>query len=161
MTELSDLQTKAADHLWMHFARQSALEAGQTPIIVKGEGARIFDSNGRSYLDGLAGLFVVQAGHGREELARTAYEQAKELAFFPLWSYAHPQAIALADRLADYAPGDINKVFFTTGGGEAVEAFGGSRVEGHVVTLTSGCLGVLGRDVGDTSGPLTNRRTSG
>nr|WP_304049153.1 aspartate aminotransferase family protein [Jatrophihabitans endophyticus] len=63
----------------------------------------------------------MQAGHGREELARAAYDQAKELAFFPLWSYAHPPAIELADRLASYAPGDLNKVFFTTGGGEAVE----------------------------------------
>ena len=62
------------------------------PTIVRGEGARILDANGRSYLDGLAGLFVVQAGHGREELAEAAYKQAKELAFFPLWSYAHPPA---------------------------------------------------------------------
>ena len=55
------------------------------------------------------------------ELAEAAYKQANELAFFPLWSYAHPPAIELADRLADLAPGDLNKVFFTTGGGEAVE----------------------------------------
>ena len=73
------------------------------------------------YLDGLAGLFVVQVGHGRTELAEAAREQAKELAFFPLWSYAHPHAIELAERLAALAPGDLNKVFFTTGGGEAVE----------------------------------------
>ena len=98
MTELSDLQTKAADHLWMHFARQSALEAGQTPIIVKGEGHRIFDDAGRSYIDGLAGLFVVAAGHGRESIAEAAARQAKELAFFPLWSYATPPAIDLAER---------------------------------------------------------------
>ena len=83
--------------------------------------ARSTTSHGRAYLDGLAGLFVVQAGHGRRELAEAAYKQASELAFFPLWSYAHPQAIELADRLADLAPGDLNKVFFTTGGGEAVE----------------------------------------
>jgi len=66
-------------------------------------------------------LFVVQAGHGREELARAAYEQARTLGFFPVWSYAHPQAAALAERLADAAPGDLNRVFFATGGGEAVE----------------------------------------
>jgi adenosylmethionine-8-amino-7-oxononanoate aminotransferase len=120
--DTAGLTAQARDHLWMHFTRQSTLaEGGELPIIVKGEGAYIWDSNGRKYLDGLAGLFVVQAGHGREELARAAYEQAKELAFFPLWSYAHPKAIELADRLADYAPGDLNKVFFTTGGGEAVE----------------------------------------
>ncbi|MDP9117418.1 MAG: aspartate aminotransferase family protein [Actinomycetota bacterium] len=111
----------AHEHLWMHFTRLSSYANTAVPTIVRGEGARIFDVNGRSYLDGLAGLFVVQAGHGREELARAAYEQARELAFFPIWSYAHPPAIALADRLAGYAPGDLNKVFFTTGGGEAVE----------------------------------------
>jgi adenosylmethionine-8-amino-7-oxononanoate aminotransferase len=119
----ADLTAKARDHLWMHFTRQSTLsDGGEVPIIVKGEGAYIWDSNGRKYLDGLAGLFVVQAGHGREELAQAAYQQAKELAYFPLWSYAHPQAIELADRLADYAPADLNRVFFTTGGGEAVES---------------------------------------
>jgi adenosylmethionine-8-amino-7-oxononanoate aminotransferase len=115
------LSADARDHLWMHFTRLSSYEHAPVPTIVRGEGARIFDVNGRSYLDGLAGLFVVQAGHGRVELAEAAYKQASELAFFPIWSYAHPPAIELANRLADYAPGDLNKVFFTTGGGEAVE----------------------------------------
>ncbi|MEP6851211.1 MAG: aspartate aminotransferase family protein [bacterium] len=118
---VADLAIKAREHLWMHFTRQSSYATEPVPTIVRGDGVRIWDVNGKSYLDGLAGLFVVQAGHGREELARAAYEQAKELAFFPLWSYAHPPAIELADRLAGYAPGDLNKVFFTTGGGEAVE----------------------------------------
>jgi adenosylmethionine-8-amino-7-oxononanoate aminotransferase len=115
------LSAAAREHLWMHFTRMSSYADSPVPTIVRGEGARIFDSTGRSYLDGLAGLFVVQAGHGREELAQAAYKQAKDLAFFPLWSYAHPPAIELADRLASLAPGDLNKVFFTTGGGEAVE----------------------------------------
>jgi adenosylmethionine-8-amino-7-oxononanoate aminotransferase len=115
------LSEKAHEHLWMHFTRQSAYAESPVPTIVRGEGARIFDVNGRSYLDGLAGLFVVQVGHGRRELAEAAYRQASELAYFPIWSYAHAPAIELADRLAHYAPGDLNKVFFTTGGGEAVE----------------------------------------
>ena len=115
------LSASAREHLWMHFTRMSSYANAPVPTIVRGEGARIFDATGRSYLDGLAGLFVVQVGHGRTELAEVAAKQASELAFFPLWSYAHPQAIALADRLADAAPGDLNKVFFTTGGGEAVE----------------------------------------
>jgi adenosylmethionine-8-amino-7-oxononanoate aminotransferase len=119
--DVDGMSAKAREHLWMHFTRMSSYAESPVPTIVRGEGARIFDANGRSYLDGLAGLFVVQAGHGREELARAAYDQAKQLAFFPLWSYAHPPAIELADRLASYAPGDLNKVFFTTGGGEAVE----------------------------------------
>ncbi|MCD5347646.1 aspartate aminotransferase family protein [Agromyces sp. H3Y2-19a] len=115
------LQQQAKDHLWMHFARQSTMETSGVPIITRGEGHRVFDINGKSYIDGLAGLFVVNAGHGRKRLAQAGAKQAEELAFFPIWSYAHPKAIELADRLAGYAPGDLNHVFFSTGGGEAVE----------------------------------------
>jgi hypothetical protein len=77
------------------------------PVIVRGEGAAIYDDRGRRYLDGLAGLFVVQAGHGRRVLADAAAKQAAELAFFPLWSYPHPAAIELSQRLAAAAPGDL------------------------------------------------------
>lgn len=117
----SALQQKAKDHLWMHFSRQSVLEEHGAPIIVRGEGHHIWDSRGKRYIDGLSGLFVVNAGHGRTRLAEAAATQAEQLAFFPIWSYAHPNAIELADRLAGYAPGDLNRVFFSTGGGEAVE----------------------------------------
>ena len=118
-----DYQTAGRDHLWLHFTRHSTYEkGGEMPLIVKGEGHKIWDSHGREYIDGLSGLFVVQVGHGREELAEAAAQQARELAFFPLWSFAHPRAIELADRLATMAPGDLNRVFFTTGGGEAVES---------------------------------------
>jgi adenosylmethionine-8-amino-7-oxononanoate aminotransferase len=117
-----DLADRARKHLWMHFTRMSAYERGHVPVIVRGDGPYIWDDQGKRYLDGLAGLFVVQVGHGRSELAEAAAKQASELAFFPLWSYAHPQAIELAERLAHLAPGDLNRVFFTTGGGEAVES---------------------------------------
>ncbi len=117
-----DLQQTAKDHLWMHFTRHSTYDASDVPVIVRGEGPYIWDANGKRYLDGLAGLFVNQLGHGRTELAEAAARQASELAFHPLWSYAHPSAIELAGRIADLAPGDLNKVFFTTGGGEAVES---------------------------------------
>ncbi|GAA1635764.1 aspartate aminotransferase family protein [Georgenia ruanii] len=113
-------QEAAQRHLWMHFARHAPGEP--VPVIVRGEGAYVYDDAGRRYLDGLAGLFTVQAGHGRTELAEAAARQAAELAYFPLWSYAHPRAIELAERLAGYAPGDLNRVFFTSGGGEAVES---------------------------------------
>ncbi len=123
LDENFDYQTAGRDHLWLHFTRHSTYEkGGEMPLIVKGEGHKIWDSHGREYIDGLAGLFVVQVGHGREELAEAAAKQARELSFFPLWSFAHPRAIELADRLAAMAPGDLNRVFFTTGGGEAVES---------------------------------------
>ncbi len=115
-------QRAAKDHLWMHFTRHSTYDTHPVPTIVRGDGVHIWDSHGNRYIDGLAGLFVVQAGHGRTELAEAAAKQAAELAFFPLWSYAHPGAIDLAERVASYAPGDLNRVFFTTGGGEAVES---------------------------------------
>ncbi|GAA4292278.1 aspartate aminotransferase family protein [Actinomadura luteofluorescens] len=117
------MQRAARDHLWMHFARHAASgDGGEIPVIVRGEGPYVYDSAGRRYLDGLAGLFTVQAGHGREELAQAAAKQAAELAYFPIWSYAHPKAVELAERLAALAPGDLNRVFFTTGGGDAVES---------------------------------------
>ncbi|GIF98422.1 aspartate aminotransferase family protein [Catellatospora citrea] len=113
---------KETDHLWMHFTRMGAYREGSVPTIVRGEGTYVWDSNGKRYLDGLAGLFTVNAGHGRAELADAAAKQAHELAYFPLWSYAHPKAIELAGRIAELTPGDLNRVFFTTGGSEAVES---------------------------------------
>ncbi|MEI6621296.1 MAG: aspartate aminotransferase family protein [Actinomycetes bacterium] len=127
MTTSSDhlpgMSERAREHLWLAFTRHSGYEAGdQIPVIVRGQGARIWDDHGREYLDGLAGLFTVQVGHGREELAEAAARQAKKLAFFPLWSYAHPTAIELSERLAANTPGDLNRMFFSSGGGESVES---------------------------------------
>ena len=117
------LAESARDHLWMHFTRHSVYEqGGHVPVIVRGDGCYIYDDSGKRYIDGLAGLFTVQLGHGRTELAEAAAKQMSELAYFPLWSYAHPKAIELAEMLSNYAPGDLNRVFFTTGGGEAVES---------------------------------------
>jgi adenosylmethionine-8-amino-7-oxononanoate aminotransferase len=106
----------------MHFTRMSSYADHEVPVMVRGQGPYVYDSRGKRYLDGLSGLFVVQVGHGRTELAEAAAKQASELAYFPLWSYAHQPAVELADRLAAIAPGDINRVFFTTGGSEAVES---------------------------------------
>ena len=102
----SDLQDKARRHLWMHFTRMGAYdEAHEIPIIVRGEGCYVYDEHGKRYLDGLSALFCVNAGHGRAELGEAAAAQAKELAFFTNWSYAHPRAIELADRIAALTPG--------------------------------------------------------
>ncbi len=106
----------------MHFTRLSSDAADwHVPIIDHGDGCYVFDEHGRRYLDGLSGLFTVQVGHGREELALAAAEQSRRLAYFPVWSFAHEPAIVLAERLAAGAPGDLNRVFFTPSGGDAVE----------------------------------------
>jgi len=113
---------RAADHLWMHFARQGRHPETPIPVVTRGEGAYIWDNQGRKILDGLSGLFVVQVGHGRPEMAEVAAKQVAELAYFPVWGYTTPVQAELAERIAALAPGDLNRVFFTTGGGEAVES---------------------------------------
>src|SRR3954463_15671818 len=148
----------ATRNLWLHFSRMGGYEQQAPPVIVRGEGARIFDDRGRSYLDGLSGLFVVQAGHGRRELADAAARQAETLAFFPIWSYAHPAAIELSQRLAAEAPGDLNRVFFTTGGGEAVETAWKVAKQYFKLTGKPGKTKVISRAVayhGTTHGALS------
>ena len=118
----SDLQQKARDHLWLHFTRMGGYREADVPIIVRGDGCYLEDSKGKRYLDALAGLFAVQIGYSYgDEVGRAAHEQMKELPFYTNWSYAHPRAIELAHEIASLAPGDLNRVFFVSGGSEAVE----------------------------------------
>ncbi len=121
-TERAALQELAKRHLWLHFTRMSAYEQADVPIIVRGEGCYVYDDQGNRYLDGLSALFCVNIGHGRGDVAQAGADQAKQLEFFTNWSYAHPPAIELAARIASLAPGDLNRVFFTSGGSEAVES---------------------------------------
>ena len=108
----------------MHFTRMGGYGDGHdVPIIVKGDGCYLWDSNGKRYLDALAGLFSVNIGYGYgEEIGQAALAQMRELPFYTNWSYAHPKAIELAAELASLAPGDLNRVFFVSGGSEAVES---------------------------------------
>ena len=122
MTDV-DLQQLAKDHLWMHFTRMGAFRDSEVPIIVRGEGCYLEDANGRRYLDGLAGLFSVNIGYSYgEEIGQAALDQMRELPFYTNWTYAHPRAIELATEIASLAPGDLNRVFFVSGGSEAVES---------------------------------------
>jgi adenosylmethionine-8-amino-7-oxononanoate aminotransferase len=117
---IEELQRAARDHLWLHFTRMGDHEP---PIIVRGDGCYLEDAQGRRYLDALAGLFSVNLGYGfGEEIGQAALEQMRELPFYTNWSYAHPRAIELAAEVASLAPGDLNRVFFCSGGSEAVEA---------------------------------------
>jgi len=150
---------RARRHLWLQMARMGAYdEHNEIPIIVRGEGTRVYDANGKEYFDGLSGLFTNMLGHGRTEIAEAAAEQMKTMAFFPLWTYAHPKAIELAEKIASLAPGDLNRVFFTTGGAEAVESAWKLARQYHKMRGDTDRYKVISRDVayhGTTLGALT------
>jgi len=117
------LQQLARRNLWMHFTRMGSYdEHHAVPVIVRGEGCYVYDEHGKRYLDGLSALYCVNVGHGRAELGEAAAAQSKQLGFYTNWSYAHPPAIELAARIAQLAPGNLNRVFFTSGGSESVES---------------------------------------
>jgi adenosylmethionine-8-amino-7-oxononanoate aminotransferase len=164
----SELQRRARRHLWMHFTRMGAYDAEhEVPVIVRGEGCYVFDEHGKRYLDGLSALYCVNIGHGRSELGRAAAEQTAELGFYTNWSYAHPRSIELASRIAELAPGSLNRVFFTSGGSEAVEsawklakAYHGARGENSRHKLISRKLAYHGTSMGAlTATGLTALRT--
>ena len=117
-----NLSKLAKRHLWMHMTRMWGFGDDDVPIMVRGEGPYIWDSKGKRYLDALSGMLTVQIGHGRTELGLAAAKQSETLGYTPIWSQGHLPAIELASRLAALAPGDLNRIFFTTGGGESVES---------------------------------------
>src|SRR4051812_31259974 len=152
------LQELAKRHLWMHFTPHGAYEDREIPIIVRGEGCYVYDEHGKRYLDGLAALFCVNIGHGRADVAQAGADQAKELGFFTNWSSAHPRSIELAARIAALAPGDLNRVFFTSGGSEAVESALKLCRQYHKLTGTPGRFKAISRKLayhGTTMGALS------
>ncbi|MEA2214138.1 MAG: hypothetical protein QOF83_4086 [Solirubrobacteraceae bacterium] len=146
-TERSSLQELGRRHLWMHFTRMSAYEDHEIPIITRGEGCYVYDEHGNRYLDGLSALFCVNIGHGRADVVQAGADQAKELGFFTNWSYAHPRAIELAARIAELAPGDLNRVFFTSGGSEAVESALKLARQYHKLTGHPNKTKIIARDI--------------
>jgi adenosylmethionine-8-amino-7-oxononanoate aminotransferase len=117
------LSRDALRHLWLHFTGMGDLDPDELQIIVRAEGCYLEDSNGKRYLDALAGLFCVNAGYSfGAEMGEAAAAQMRELPFAINWTFAHPRSIELAAELARLAPGDINRAFFVSGGSEAVEA---------------------------------------
>ncbi|MGN6869248.1 MAG: aspartate aminotransferase family protein [Solirubrobacteraceae bacterium] len=145
--EQSTLQELAKRHLWMHFTRMSAYEDAEVPVIVRGEGCYVWDEHGKRFLDGLSALFCVNIGHGRADIAQAGADQAKELGFYTNWSYAHPKAIELAARIASLAPGDLNRVFFTSGGSEAVESAYKLARQYHKLTGNPTKTKLIARDI--------------
>jgi len=154
-----EMAEQARRHLWLHFSRMGSYsEENEVPIMVRGEGAYVWDARGKRYLDGLSSLFTSQLGHGRTDLAAAAAEQAAELAYFPLWTYAHPKAIELAVKLAELTPGDLNRVFFTSGGAESVESAWKLARQYHRINGDYGRYKVISRDIayhGTTLGALS------
>jgi adenosylmethionine-8-amino-7-oxononanoate aminotransferase len=146
-TERGTLQELARRHLWMHFTRMSAYEDHEIPIIVRGEGCYVYDEHGKRYLDGLSALFCVNIGHGRADVVQAGADQAKELGFYTNWTFAHPRAIELAARVAELAPGDLNRVFFTSGGSEAVESAIKLSRQYHKVTGNPLKTKIVARDI--------------
>jgi adenosylmethionine-8-amino-7-oxononanoate aminotransferase len=157
-TASSTLQQQARRHLWMHFTRMASYDDHEIPLIVRGEGCYVYDEQGRRYLDGLSALFCVNIGHGRADIAQTGADQAKELGFFTNWSYAHPRSIELAARIASLTPGDLNRVFFTSGGSEAVESALKLSRQYHKLTGNPNKTKVIAREIayhGTSLGALT------
>jgi adenosylmethionine-8-amino-7-oxononanoate aminotransferase len=152
------LQELAKRHLWLHFSRMGSYADQDIPLIVRGEGCYVYDDQGNRYLDGLSTLFCVNIGHGRGDIAQAGADQARELGYFNLWSYAHPPAIELAARVADLAPGDLNRVFFTSGGAESVESALKLARQYHKLTGNPNKTKVIARQVayhGTTLGALS------
>jgi adenosylmethionine-8-amino-7-oxononanoate aminotransferase len=152
------LQDLAKAHLWMHFTNMEAFEHREVPVIVRGEGCHVYDQHGNRYLDGLAALYCVNIGHGRAEVAQAGADQAKELGFYTNWSFAHPKSIELATKIASIAPGDLNRVFFTSGGSEAVESALKLARQYHKLTGNAGRYKTISRKLsyhGTTMGALS------
>jgi len=115
------IRTAAAKHLWMANRdwAQMAEEGGPT-IVVAGDGIRVTDSEGKSWIDVNGGYISVNAGHGRTEIADAAYEQMRQLAFMPPGTTTEA-TVMLAAKLAELAPGNLTRVFPVSGGSEANE----------------------------------------
>jgi len=145
------------ENLMLHFTPYSE-DWSKLPVIVSGEGCYVTDDRGRRYIDGLAGLFTTQVGHGRAELAEVAAKQMKELGFFPNWSFQHPRSLELAHKISEIAPGDLNSTFFVSSGSEAVETVIKIARQYHKVNGEPGRYKIISRDVayhGTTMGALS------
>jgi len=114
--------TQAREHLWVQNRQYNKLaDDGELPVIERGDGVYLWDADGRRYIDGLSGLWVVAAGHGRAELGDVAREQMAKLAYASTFDFATPPAMAFAEKLATITPRGIERFYFVNSGSEAVE----------------------------------------
>ncbi|MCZ6911153.1 MAG: aminotransferase [Rickettsia endosymbiont of Ixodes persulcatus] len=113
--------TLARDHLVQPWPTAGEIGAEARGGIVSGDGIYVIDGEGRKLIDGPAGMWCVNAGHRRQELADVLYQQAMDLSYNSPWYTMNEPSVTLSARLAGHAPGDLNHVFYTTGGSSAVE----------------------------------------
>ena len=159
--------TVAQGSTLLHFTRNGNFGPGGAELLVveRGEGAYVFDTHGNRYVDGLSSLFCAQIGYSYgEEMGAVAAEQLQQLAFSTIWGTAHPPALELADRLAGLAPDGIDRVFFTSGGSEAVEAAWKLARQYHIANGEPQRLKAIARNIayhGVTLGALSLHRGPG
>src|SRR5919107_6101635 len=110
------MERAARDHVWIHQLPWAEFESDNLRIFDRGEGARLYDVHGREYYDGISGLWVVNAGHGRREIAEAMGAQAARLAYASAMNFTTVPAVQLAEMVAERTPGDLNRVFFCSGG---------------------------------------------
>jgi adenosylmethionine-8-amino-7-oxononanoate aminotransferase len=116
-------EREAMEHVWIHTATWVELaEKKGLKVFRRGEGARLYDVHGKEYIDGMSGLYVVNAGHGRREIGQAMMEQAANLAYVSSGSYTNEAAVNLAATVVELLPGDMDRLFFCSGGSEAVES---------------------------------------
>ena len=116
----AELQASDAAHHLHPFTSTKELNAKGARVITRGDGAYLWDSDGNKLLDAMSGLWCVNIGYGRTELAEVAARQMRELPFYnTFFQTTHPPAVALAERLAELAPGPLNHAFFCSSGSEA------------------------------------------
>ncbi|MFL5079291.1 MAG: aminotransferase class III-fold pyridoxal phosphate-dependent enzyme [Microvirga sp.] len=105
---------------WLPFTPNRAFKA--RPRLISGaKGMHYYTPDGRAIIDGAAGLWCCNAGHNRDEIVAAIQQQAADLDFAPAFQFGHPKAFTLASRIAELAPGDLEHVFFTNSGSEAVD----------------------------------------
>lgn len=119
-TDTGRLRDSARRHLFQHFTRRDQRDA-DFPVFTRAEGCHLISTDGKRYLDGLAGLFCVNMGHGRSDIAEAGAKQIHQLAYASNWGMVHEPAVAAAELIAELAPGDLGTTFFVNSGSEAVE----------------------------------------
>ena len=92
------------------------------PVLVRGEGIHLFDKDGNRYIDGISGAGNVTLGHGRRSIVEAMSEQATRLAYCFSAFFTNEPALELAQRIANLTPGELNQVYFVSGGSEAIKA---------------------------------------